>query len=57
MYQIVKASNRSLAWCEIIDGWTARADASTFDSVDVAHDAAEMQDGIPAGGYILCRVV
>jgi hypothetical protein len=57
MYQIVKASNRALAWCEIVERWVPVAEATVFPSLDVAHDAAEMFPHILSHEFVTVRCV
>ena len=55
MYLIVNTQNRDLAWNEDYASWEPLHDATSFDSVDVANDAAEMLDGIAAQDYVIAR--
>jgi hypothetical protein len=57
MYQIVKASNRALAWCEIVERWVPVAEATVFPSLDAAQDAAESSAHILSHDYVTVRSV
>ena len=55
MYQIVNASNRNFAWDEVREGWSHAHEATIYDSIDEAHDAAEMTEGIHGEDYVIAR--